>query len=114
VSAALTQRLGIADPAMLARYQRRHRAGALPLYLGTGMIVGLYTDDRALMQPLRQAVMGSMRHMRPLRNALAAVVADVPPFTILRGLGRGTRPHPAYASAHDGSARGQVPSSGIA
>ena len=83
---ALAQHRGAADPGALARYQRRHRAGALPLFVGTGMIVGLYTDDRALAQPIRHAVIGGMRRLRPLRDVLAAAVVDATPPEALRGL----------------------------
>ena len=83
---ALARRRGVADPAALVRYQRKHRAAALPLFLGTGMIVGLYTDDRALAQPLRHAVIGGMRRLRPLRDVLAAAVVDAPPPEALLGL----------------------------
>ena len=77
---------GVADPAALARYQRKHQAGSLPLFLGTGMVVGLYTDDRPLAQPLRHAVIGGMRRLRPLRDILAAAVVDAPPPEALLGM----------------------------
>jgi ubiquinone biosynthesis UbiH/UbiF/VisC/COQ6 family hydroxylase len=85
---ALTRCRGVADPVALERYQRGHRAAALPLFLGTGMIVGLYTDDRALAQPLRHAAIGGMRRLRPLRDILAAAVVDAPPHQALFGLVR--------------------------
>jgi len=85
---ALAHHRGIADPTALARYQRKHRAGALPLFLGTGMIVGFYTDDRALAQPLRHAVIGGMRRLRPLRDILAAAAVGAPPSEALLGLMR--------------------------
>lgn len=85
---ALARQRGVADSAALARYQRKHRAGALPLFLGTGMIVGLYTDDRPLTQPLRHAVMSGMRQLQPLRDFLAAAVVDAPPPEVLLGLMR--------------------------
>lgn len=88
LSGALARRRGVADTAALDRYQRRHRAAALPLFLGTGMIVGLYTDDRALAQPLRHAVIGGMQRLRPLRDMLAAAVVDAPPHQALFGLAR--------------------------
>ncbi len=79
VGDSLARRGSVADPRALAHYERRHRAGALPLFLGTGLIVGLYTDDRALAQPLRHAVIGSMRRLRPARDALAATLVDAAP-----------------------------------
>jgi ubiquinone biosynthesis UbiH/UbiF/VisC/COQ6 family hydroxylase len=83
---ALAHQLDVADPAALARYQRKHQAGSLPLFLGTGMVVGLYTDDRPLAQPLRHAVIGGMRLLRPLRDILAAAVVDAPPPEALLGM----------------------------
>jgi ubiquinone biosynthesis UbiH/UbiF/VisC/COQ6 family hydroxylase len=92
IGSALARHRGVADPGALARYQWRHRAGALPLFVATGMIVGLYTDDSVLAQPLRHAVLGGMRRLRPLRDVLAAAVMDVPPsrrlFGVLRGVAR--------------------------
>lgn len=94
VGESLARNAGVADPAMLARYQRRHRAGALPLFLGTGMVAGLFTDDRILAQPLRRAVIGGMRRLRPLRVALAATLVDPAPRdgypgrSLLRGVRR--------------------------
>ncbi|MHA6645326.1 5-demethoxyubiquinol-8 5-hydroxylase UbiM [Mesorhizobium sp. A623] len=86
VGGSLARHRGAADPDALARYQRHHRAGALPLFLGTGMVVGLYTDDRALAQPLRHAVIGGVRRLQPLRDMLAAAVVDASPPEMLSGL----------------------------
>lgn len=83
VGGSLARHRGVADPDALARYQRHHRAGALPLFLGTGMVVGLYTDDRALARPLRHAVIGGVRRLRPLRDMLAAAVVDASPPEML-------------------------------
>ncbi|HEX5959922.1 MAG TPA: 5-demethoxyubiquinol-8 5-hydroxylase UbiM [Rhodanobacteraceae bacterium] len=93
---ALEQGGSVADPAALMRYQRRHRVGALPLYLGTGAVAGLFTDDRALAQPVRHAVIGGMRRLRPLRDALAATLVDTRPAGAWRGL---VRPRPGAAAA---------------
>ena len=95
VSASLAKGRGVADAGALAQYQRRHRAGALPLFLATGMVVRLYTDDNALMQPLRHAVMGGMRRLGPLRDMLAAAVVDAGPPEMATGLLRAiTRTRP--------------------
>lgn len=65
--------------ALLARYQRRHRRGSLPLFLGTRAVVRLFTDDRAAMQPLRQAVVQVGRSLPAMRRALAAGLLDEQP-----------------------------------
>lgn len=101
---ALARQRGVADPAALARYQRQHRAGALPLFLGTGMIVGLYTDDRPLAQPLRHAIIGGIRRLRPLRDVLAAAVVDAPPPQTLLGLMRSVARFDPRPLPHQGEA----------
>src|SRR5690606_12093750 len=63
-------------PALLARYQRRHRAGCLPLFLGTALVVRMFTDDRRPMQPLRRAIIQAGRMLPPLRHALADTLLD--------------------------------------
>lgn len=65
-----------ADPALLARYQRRHRAGCAALFLGTGLVVRVFTDDRLPMRPLRRAIIQAGRMLPPLRRALADTLLD--------------------------------------
>lgn len=65
-----------ADPGMLARYERRHRMGSALLFAGTGLVVGIFTNERAAVQPLRHAVIGAGRRLPPLRRALAAGLLD--------------------------------------
>ncbi|MBJ6984442.1 5-demethoxyubiquinol-8 5-hydroxylase UbiM [Luteimonas sp. MC1750] len=80
-----------AEPGLLARYQRRHRAGCAALFLGTGLVVRVFTDDRALLRPLRRAIIGAGRALPPLRRALADVLLDDGPVdpTPLERLRRG-------------------------
>ena len=92
-----------ADPALLARYQRRHRAGSATLFLGTGLVVRVFTDDRAPTQPLRRAIMQAARALPPVRRALADALLDAGPVdpTPLQRLRRGwevLRPRPAPTS----------------
>ncbi len=65
--------------AILARYQRQHRAASLPLYLGTGLVVRMFTDDRPPMRKLRQTVLRAGQHAVPLRRWLAAQLVDEAP-----------------------------------
>lgn len=65
-----------AHPALLARYQRRHRAGSLPLFLGTGAVVGIYTNDRAPVKPVRRGILRTVAAFAPARRALAAGLID--------------------------------------
>lgn len=78
-------------PAPLARYQRRHRAGCATLFLGTGLVVRVFTDDRPLARPLRRAIIGAGRALPPLRRALAGALLDDGPVdpTPLQRLRRG-------------------------
>lgn len=80
-----------AEPAMLARYQRRHRAGCATLFLGTGLVVRVFTDDRLPLRPLRRAIIGAGRALPPLRRALADALLDDGPVdpTLLQRLRRG-------------------------
>jgi ubiquinone biosynthesis UbiH/UbiF/VisC/COQ6 family hydroxylase len=92
LAAAVTSsaaRYHLADPRALARYQRQHRAGALPLFLGTAMVVGVYTNERILARPLRHAALEAMRQVRPLRDLLAATVMDASPLQTLQGIALG-------------------------
>ncbi|QDH70321.1 5-demethoxyubiquinol-8 5-hydroxylase UbiM [Marilutibacter alkalisoli] len=82
VGDSLAQHGDPAHPALLARYQHRHRAGSLPLYLGTRAVVGLFTDDRRRMQPLRRAILRAGAAMSPLRRALAAGLIDEGPLDL--------------------------------
>lgn len=80
-----------AEPAMLARYQRRHRVGCATLFLGTGLVVRVFTDDRLPLRPLRRAIIGAGRALPPLRRALADALLDDGPVdpTPLQRLRRG-------------------------
>lgn len=67
------------DAAMLARYQRRHRITAAPLFAGTQAVAGLFTDGRPPARPLRRVVIGAGRRLPALRRALAASLVDEAP-----------------------------------
>jgi len=68
---AITQGRDIADPAVLAAYQRRHRLASLPLYLATASVVGLYTDDRLPARIVRRGALRLANRLAPFRQALA-------------------------------------------
>lgn len=61
----------IADAAALQRYQRGHRLASRPLYLATGLVVGLYTDDRAPARLLRGAALRVAQAVTPFRRLIA-------------------------------------------
>lgn len=63
------QEIGAAD--VLRRYGRRHRAGAWPMYTGTRLVVGVFTDDRPRLRGLRAAILDTANQLPPLRRAIA-------------------------------------------
>ncbi|MBS0212545.1 MAG: 5-demethoxyubiquinol-8 5-hydroxylase UbiM [Proteobacteria bacterium] len=88
-----------AAPALLARYQRRHRLGSLPLFIGTRAVVDVFGNPRSIMQPLRRAIIEAGRRLPPLRLALAAgLLDDAPrpasPFAHMRVAAQILRPRP--------------------
>ncbi|MGX5731914.1 5-demethoxyubiquinol-8 5-hydroxylase UbiM [Pseudoxanthomonas beigongshangi] len=77
---ARTQGRDLGSDALLARYQRRHRAGSLPLYLATGTVVRVFTDDRAPMRKLRETILRAGQQVMPFRRLLAAQLVDEAPL----------------------------------
>jgi ubiquinone biosynthesis UbiH/UbiF/VisC/COQ6 family hydroxylase len=67
------------DARMLARYQCRHRISSAPMFAGTGVVAGLFTDPRAPAQPLRRAILRAGHRLPMLRRALAAGLLDESP-----------------------------------
>ena len=61
---------------LLQRYETRHRAATLPIYLGTNALVSLYTDDRLPARWLRQGVLDVARHLPPLRDLIVRQLTD--------------------------------------
>lgn len=91
-------------PLPLAHYQRRHRMSSAPMFAGTQLVAGLFTDDRPHAQPLRKAVLQAGRHLPPLRRALTAHLIDETPFpTSIRRRAhlalQVLRPHPRMRSS---------------
>ncbi len=62
----------IGSDAVLARYQRRHNAAALPIYAGTRTVVELYNNQRPLARVLRRATLRVANRLPPFRRAIAA------------------------------------------
>ena len=61
----------IGADAVLARYQRRHHAAALPIYAGTRTVVELYNNQRPLARVLRRATLRVANRLPPFRRAIA-------------------------------------------
>lgn len=90
---SLRRHQDVGRPSGLARYQRQHRLEGAPLFAGTQAIAGLFTDERALAQPLRRAAIGLGRRVPALRRALALAVLDEAPRPL------GPRQHLCLAAA---------------
>ncbi|WP_166208622.1 5-demethoxyubiquinol-8 5-hydroxylase UbiM [Cognatiluteimonas telluris] len=57
---------------VLRRYERRHRAATLPLYMATQLLAGLYTDDRPPAQVLRKLALGLGARLPAFRRSIVA------------------------------------------
>jgi ubiquinone biosynthesis UbiH/UbiF/VisC/COQ6 family hydroxylase len=62
----------IGDPTVLAAYEQTHRRATAPLYLATGLIASLYTDDRPPARLLRGALLGAAGRLPLFRRLLAS------------------------------------------
>jgi ubiquinone biosynthesis UbiH/UbiF/VisC/COQ6 family hydroxylase len=69
----------IADPGLLARYERGHRLATHPLYLATNLVAALYTDDRPAARLLRTAALQIADRLAPFKRALAAQLSHTMP-----------------------------------
>ena len=67
------------DPALLERYQRRHRLGCWPLFQATRTVVGLYTNDHPAAHLLRGATLRAGARLAPFRRLVAASLTDAGP-----------------------------------
>lgn len=72
LQSALREGRDIGSPDALAAYERAHRRATVPLYLATGLIASLYTDDRPPARLLRGALLGAARRLSPFRRLVAA------------------------------------------
>ncbi|MCL6710575.1 5-demethoxyubiquinol-8 5-hydroxylase UbiM [Pseudomonas sp. R2.Fl] len=77
---ARAQGRDLGSEALLSRYQRRHRAGSLPLYLATATVVRVFTDDRPPVRKLRETILHAGQQMVPFRRLLAAQLVDDAPL----------------------------------
>src|SRR5690606_2179441 len=56
---------------VLARYGRRHRVAAWPMYAGTRLVVRVFTDDRPQLRGVRAAILRTVDRLPPLRRVIA-------------------------------------------
>jgi ubiquinone biosynthesis UbiH/UbiF/VisC/COQ6 family hydroxylase len=65
----------IAAPALLARYERRHRLATRPLYEATRLIAQLYTTESPPARLLREAALRVAEKIAPFKRFVAAALA---------------------------------------
>lgn len=70
LAAACREGRDLGTLAVLERYQSEHRRATAPLYYGTNLLVGLYTDERAPARFARQALLGVANRLPPLKSAI--------------------------------------------
>jgi ubiquinone biosynthesis UbiH/UbiF/VisC/COQ6 family hydroxylase len=75
VRAAHAAGADIAAPALLARYERRHRLATLPLYEATRLIARLYTTESPPARLLREAALRVGEKLSPFKRLVAASLA---------------------------------------
>ena len=61
---------------LLQSYQREHRRTSAPLYLATGMVVGLYTSNSLPARWLRRAALRGAGRLPPFRRLIARTLTD--------------------------------------
>ncbi|MGY6587863.1 MAG: 5-demethoxyubiquinol-8 5-hydroxylase UbiM [Wenzhouxiangella sp.] len=70
----------VARPSALAAYQRRHRRTALPMYLATSAVVGLYTRQGPMSSLLRRAALRGAHRLTPFRRLIASQLTGKSPL----------------------------------
>ena len=76
IRAAHAQGADIGVPQGLRRYHLAHDQVARPIYLGTNMLVGLYTDDSGLARIARDALLHIGNLLHPARHAIMRQLTD--------------------------------------
>lgn len=88
VITALDKGLDIGSTALLERYQRKHMLATRPMYHGTNLVVGLFTNDSFGAKVARKMTMRLANNLAPLKQAITAKLTEknVPFFMKLPGL----------------------------
>lgn len=66
----------IAGRALLQRFQGAHRRATFPLYTGTNLVAGLFTDDRAPARFAREVMLGLGRRLPLVRALVSSQLMD--------------------------------------
>ena len=64
----------LADPTVLSAWEAEHRRATAPVFAGTQAVVGLFTDDRAPARFLREAVLGTVSALPPVRRLVTGLL----------------------------------------
>jgi ubiquinone biosynthesis UbiH/UbiF/VisC/COQ6 family hydroxylase len=89
----------IGDATLLRQYDRRHRRATRPIYVGTNMLVGLFTDDRVPTRLLRSGVLRVAEHLPPLKAGISRLLTGTGP-TARQQMEARCRPVSAAATAN--------------
>lgn len=76
IRTAQTQGADIGSTQVLRRYHLAHDRVARPIYLGTNMLVGLYTDDRRPARLARDTLLHLGNLLRPARQVIMRQLTD--------------------------------------
>ena len=76
IKASVKAGRGIGASAGLRRYHMAHNRAARPIYLGTNMLVGLYTDDRRPARLARKVLLHAGNIIRPARHRIMRQLTD--------------------------------------
>ncbi|MFZ2987910.1 MAG: hypothetical protein WA086_07950, partial [Ideonella sp.] len=76
----------------LQAYADRHRRATLPIYLGTNLVVQLFTDDRAPARLAREAIVRVSNWLPPVKGAVIRQLTGQPlksPLAALKAMAAG-------------------------
>lgn len=74
VSRAAASGRDIGASSLLRRYEAAHRIAAAPAFAATGLIVGLYTDDRMPARVARPAILRAAARLSPIRAGVSRML----------------------------------------
>ena len=85
---AIEKGTDIGSMQLLERYQRKHMLSTRPMYHGTNLVVGLFTNDTFGAKVARKMTMRLANNLAPLKKAITAKLTEknVPFFMKLPGL----------------------------
>lgn len=76
IAAALKRGEDFAGRGVLARFQSAHRRATFPLYAGTNLVAGLFTDDRPPARLVREVMLGLGRRLPLVRAVISSQLMD--------------------------------------